>query len=68
MTTKRIIGIVLLAAGLLLLFLGYQSSQGMDDQVSEALTGEFTDSTVWYWVLGAIGTAAGAAMLLLGRD
>ncbi len=68
MTTKRIIGIALLAAGLLLLFLGYQSSQGMDDQISEALTGEYTDNTLWYWVLGAIGTAAGAAMLLLGRD
>lgn len=68
MTTKRIVGIALLAAGLALLFLGYQSSQGMDDQFSEALTGEYTDSTMWYWVLGAIATAAGAAMLVLGRD
>lgn len=68
MTTKRIIGLALLAAGLLLLFLGYQSSQGMDDRVSEALTGEYTDSTVGYWVLGAISGVAGAAMLALGRD
>ncbi|MCC5868375.1 MAG: DUF3185 family protein [Gammaproteobacteria bacterium] len=68
MTTKRIIGLALLAAGLVLLFLGYQSSQGMDDRVSEALTGEYTDSTVWYWVLGAISSAAGVAMLVLGRD
>ena len=68
MTTKRIIGVALLAAGLVLLFLGYQSSQGMDDRVSEALTGEYTDSTVWYWVLGAISSAAVVAMLVLGRD
>ncbi len=68
MTTKRIIGLVLLAVGLLLLFLGFQSSQGLDDQVSEALTGEYTDNTVWYWVAGAISSAAGGAMLLLGRN
>ncbi|MCC5863432.1 MAG: DUF3185 family protein [Gammaproteobacteria bacterium] len=67
MTSKFIIGLVLLAIGLLLFFLGYQSSQGLDDQVTEALTGEYTDSTVWYWVLGAISSAAGVAMLLLGR-
>lgn len=67
MNTQRIIGLALLAAGILLLFLGYQSSQGMDDQLSEAITGEYTDSTLWYWIVGAIAGAAGAAMLLFGR-
>jgi len=66
MNTQRIIGLGILAAGLVLLFLGFQSSEGLDDQVSEALTGQYTDSTVWYWVMGAIGTVVGGAMLLLG--
>lgn len=67
MKAKYLIGGVLLATGLLLLFLGYQSSQGLDDRLSEAVTGEYTESTVWYWILGSIGSAAGAAMLLVGR-
>lgn len=67
MNMQRVIGLALLAAGILLLFLGYQSSQGMDDQLSEAITGEYTDSTLWYWIVGAIAAAAGAAMLLFGR-
>lgn len=67
MNTQRIIGLALLVAGLLLLFLGYQSSQGLDDQLSEAITGEYTDSTLWYWIGGAVAGAAGAAMLLFGK-
>ena len=67
MSIQRIIGLALLAAAVLLLFLGYQSSQGLDDQVSEALTGEYTDSTLWYWILAAIAGAAGGAMLFLGK-
>jgi hypothetical protein len=67
MSIQRIIGLALLAAGILLIFLGYQSSQGMDDQLSEAITGEYTDSTLWYWIVGVVAGAAGGAMLLFGR-
>jgi len=67
MSTQRIIGIALLAGGLILLFLGFQSADGLDDQVSEALTGRYTDSTVGYWVAGGISAVAGAALVALGR-
>jgi len=67
MNTYRIIGVVLLVLGVALLFLGYQSSQGIDDQISETLTGNYTQSTIWYLLLGAVSTAAGGAALLLGR-
>lgn len=65
MHMKRLIGIALLVVGLVLLYLGYQSSQGLDDQISEAVTGEFTDSTVWYWILGAVSSVVGIVMLTL---
>ena len=42
MKGQRLIGIALLVLGLILLYFGYQSSQGIDDQVSEALTSEYT--------------------------
>jgi drug/metabolite transporter (DMT)-like permease len=67
MNARIVVGAVLLVVGIILLYLGYQSSQGLDDQVSEAITGDFTDSTVWYWIAGAASGVAGAMMLLRGR-
>ncbi|TVQ41693.1 MAG: DUF3185 family protein [Wenzhouxiangella sp.] len=67
MNPKFLIGIALLVVGLILLYLGYQSSQGLDDQISEAITGEYTDSTVWYWVLGGVSAVVGVVLLVLKR-
>jgi drug/metabolite transporter (DMT)-like permease len=63
MSTKRLIGIALLVAGIILLVLGYQSSQGLDDQITEAITGEFTDRTLWYWISGGISSVLGLVFL-----
>lgn len=68
MSTQRIIGLALLAGGVILLFLGFQSAGGLDDQVAEAVTGRYTESTVGYWVAGGICAVAGAAMTALGRS
>ena len=62
----KVVAIVLLVVGLILLFLAYQSSQSLDDQVTEAFTGSFTDSTIWFLILGAAATVAGAGLLLFG--
>ena len=68
MTNNKILAIVLLVVGLILLFFAYQSSQSMGDQVTEAVTGRFTDSTIWFLVLGAASAAAGLGLLLLGKS
>lgn len=65
MNPKKLIGLILLVVGIILLYLGYQSSQGFDDQISEAITGEYTDSTVWYWILGSVSGIAGIVLLAL---
>ena len=67
MMNNKILAVVLLVVGLILLFFAYQSSQSVGDQVTEAFTGRFTDSTTWYLILGAISTVAGAGMLLFGK-
>ncbi len=59
MSSNKIIGLVLLVVGIILLYFGYQSSQGLDDQISEAVTGNFTDSTIWYYVLGGVSAVVG---------
>lgn len=56
---QKMIGIVLLVVGLILLYFGWQSSQSVGEQLTEAVTGRFTDETVWYLVGGAAALVAG---------
>ncbi|WP_333607218.1 DUF3185 family protein [Arsukibacterium sp.] len=65
---NKVLAVVLLVVGILLLVFAYQSSQSMGDQVTEAVTGRFTDSTIWFLIFGAAATAAGVGMMLLGRS
>ena len=60
----KLVAIVLLALGAFLLFMGYQSSQGLDDQISETVTGNFTDQTMWYLIGGGVSAIAGLVMLV----
>lgn len=63
MRSNKLIGLILLVVGLALLYFGYQSSQGLDDQISEVVTGNFTDRTVWYYVLGGVSSIVGVVFL-----
>ena len=65
MTGRKLIGVALLVVGIILIFLGYQSSQGWDDQISEAVTGEYTDSTLWYWIVGGVSSVVGLVLVAL---
>jgi H+/Cl- antiporter ClcA len=68
MMNSKILAIVLLVVGLILLYFAYQSSQSLGDQVSEAVTGRFTDSTIWFLILGAASAVAGVGLLLFGSS
>lgn len=68
MKSNRILALVLLVVGVILLFFAYQSSQSLGDQVTEAVTGRFTDSTTWYLLLGAASAVAGIGLLLFGKS
>lgn len=67
MSAAKLVGIVLLVVGIFLVVFGWQSSQGIDDQISEAVTGRFTDTTVWYFILGAAGVVAGLFLTFLKK-
>lgn len=66
MGSNKLLGIVLVVIGVLLLFFGFNASQSLGDQVSETLTGRFTDETMWYFIGGAVAVVVGA-FLALGR-
>lgn len=60
MVSSRLLGVVSLVVGLGLLYFGYQSTQSLGNQLTETVTGRFTDETMWYLIGGAAATAAGA--------
>lgn len=63
---NRILGIILLVVGLMLLFFGWNASQSLGEEVTETLTGRFTDETMWYLIGGAVMSIVGL-VLTLGR-
>jgi hypothetical protein len=68
MATNKILALALIVVGSILLFFAYQSSQSLGDQVTEAITGRFTESTTWFLILGAASAAVGVGLLLFNRS
>lgn len=67
MKINQILGVVLMVAGAILLYFGYQASQSLGEQMVETFTGRFTEETTWYFILGAAGVIGGALLLALRR-
>jgi uncharacterized membrane protein YidH (DUF202 family) len=63
----RLLGLVLVAVGIILLVFGYNASQAPLDQISETFTGRYRDSTMLYLIGGVIALVAGGFMALAGR-
>jgi len=67
MNINQIIGIVLLVVGGILLYFGYQASQSIGEQVFESFAGRFTESTTWYFILGAAAMVGGVFLIAFRR-
>lgn len=67
MKSEKLVGLILLVVGLILLYFGWQSSQSMGDQISETVTGRFTDETTWFLVGGAAATVAGIFLAFIRK-
>lgn len=57
-----LLGIAVLILGAVLLGFGYHFSQAPVDQISNTLTGRFTDNTMWYIIVG-IAMMVGGGLL-----
>jgi TRAP-type C4-dicarboxylate transport system permease large subunit len=58
-TTKNIISIVLIAIGAGLVIWGYNKSEGIGSQLSNALTGSHSDNVMMLYIGGAACIAVG---------
>lgn len=66
MNNQRIVGIVVLAVGVVLFLMGMNASDSVADQVSETFTGRFTDKTTWL-IVGGIASGLLGLLLTLPR-
>lgn len=67
MSAMRILGIVAFVAGAVMLAFAFNASRAPVDQVANALTGRYTDNTMWYLIAGAALLVAGAVTTVIGR-
>ncbi len=66
MDLRRVIGIVLMVAGVALFIVGLNASDSFSDRMSNFFTGRFTDATVWYMVGGGALAVGGLALAAFG--
>lgn len=66
-TIGILVGVILLITGAILLYFGYQASQSPGEQIFETFTGRFSNSTTWYFILGAAAAVGGLVILFLSR-
>jgi uncharacterized protein DUF3185 len=66
MSSGRIFGFILLAIGVTLLIFGLNASDSPADKLSDAVTGKYTDETMWYIVGGIAAAVAGGALVVFG--
>jgi len=64
---NRVIGVAVLAIGVVLLYLGYQSSISPVDQALTAATGSYTNTTIIYVVSGVAAVIGGATVTVFGH-
>ena len=65
---KSVIGIALLAVGVILLYFGYQSWNAPVDQAVTALTGTHTNNTIIYVIGGVAAVVGGLSLTMFGRN
>jgi drug/metabolite transporter (DMT)-like permease len=63
----QILGAVVCVVGVVLLGFGYHASNAPLDQLSNTLTGRFSNQTMWYFGLGAAAAVGGAPLALFGK-
>ena len=59
MSINRIVGIVIFAVGVVLLVFAYNATQAPVEELSNTITGGYSDDTMWMLALG-IGAVFGA--------
>jgi len=66
MEINRILGVIVFAIGVVLLILAYNASNAPLEELSNTLTGRYSDRTMWYLVLGIAAAVGGGLLATFG--
>ncbi len=64
---NNIVGIAVIALGVVLLVFGFNESHSFASDVSKTFTGNPTNHSMWLIIGGAVAVIAGISMSLMGR-
>lgn len=64
-STTKIIGIILMVVGIGLAIWGYQLSESLGSQITQAVSGSETDQVMMFYISGAVGFVVG--LYLVGK-
>lgn len=67
MTQTKVFGFIALAIGIVLLIFALQGTNAPADQITEALTGRYTDRTMFYLIGGIAASLGGLFLLVFGN-
>ena len=67
MKISALVGVVLLAIGVVLLFFGFNAASSPIEEVGEALTGRYSNETMGYFIAGAAAGVAGLFVIIRRR-
>ncbi|MEX0963958.1 MAG: DUF3185 family protein [Pseudohongiellaceae bacterium] len=67
MKEATVLGMALLVAGVIMLYFGWQSSESIGDQLTESLTGRFTNETMFFIIGGAAAIVVGLYLSIRGK-
>lgn len=66
MTQSNIFALVAFAVGIVLLFFAWRGANAPVDQMAEAMTGRFTNNTMWLMIAGLVGVLVGGGVFVRG--
>lgn len=67
MRTIQILGAAFLVVGVILLGFAYHASNAPMEQLSNTVTGHYSDRTMWYAVLGGVAAVSGGLLAFRSR-
>lgn len=67
MYPARPVGLGVVILGAVLLGFAYHFSQAPMDQLSDTLTGHYTDNTTWYMIAGIVAIVCGGLVAAFGK-
>ena len=66
MAIGRIIGLVILAVGIMLFLFGMSAANAPLEEISKTFTGQYSDQTTLFLIGGVVAMVAGGALMLFG--